>query len=270
MNIVSSRYRRQAVVMPPTLPALDVKPPYTVLMLHECAFARLGVQTLLAPGCRVEGAGRLEPVVDLLPALASVDLLLVSARCVPYSSREALACFMRVLYDAHPRCQVLLLMTAAEAAHFCFMTGVFLQVGAIDMTLPVPALALQLSGVLQGAELPALPFAWQVLSKREYAVLDALMSGMLPWQIGKALKLSEKTISHYKRHGLKKLGMRNMQTLLLSTFSRRVFEGAAVSGESPGVIAKGVAAQGKVAYRKRDRRPAGEAGLYLSIEESYT
>ena len=54
-----------------------------------------------------------------------------------------------------------------------------------------------------------------LLSTRELMVLNMLLSGKTPTTIANHLKLHYKTVSHYKRAALKKMGVRTLHSLFI-------------------------------------------------------
>ncbi|MBC3381124.1 helix-turn-helix transcriptional regulator [Serratia fonticola] len=196
----------------------ETKPRQTVALVHQCSFTRLGLKALLSPIYNVIDAENINDIEQKIRALSSLDLLLLSPQPFPPDRRKEVGQFMKMIYRLHPQCMVLLTLETTDMSYIRYLLGLFKIVGGFDLSHSVSALCLHIEAILSGDEVPSLPFDWQALSSREYAVLSALVSGKQPVQVGKALGVHVKTVSHYKRQGLKKLGVRNMQTFLLSPY----------------------------------------------------
>ncbi len=63
------------------------------------------------------------------------------------------------------------------------------------------------------------------LSLREMNVLRRLLEGQSSTSIARDLQLSPKTISHYKRSALIKLGIRSLQPLMINDHSKKIMSG---------------------------------------------
>lgn len=200
----------------------ETKPRQTVAIVHECSFTRLGLKALLSPSYNVIDAENMIDIEQELISLPSVDLLLLSPQPFPPGRRKEAGQFMKLIYKHHPQCLVLLTLETADMSFVRYLISLFKVVGGLDLSYSVSALRLQIEAILSGDELPSLPFEWQALSSREYEVISALVSGKRPVQVGKSLGVNVKTVSHYKRQGLKKLGVRNMQAFLLSPYPRLI------------------------------------------------
>lgn len=196
----------------------ETKPKQTVALVHPCFFMRQGMKALLSPAYDVIDAENIFDIEKELVSVASVDLLLLSPQHFPPDHMREVERFIKGIYQHHPQCLVLLTLEKADMSYIRYLVSLFIVVGCLDLSYPVSALRLQIEAMLSGNELPPLPFEWQGLSSREHAVLSALISGKRPAQVGEYLGIHVKTVSHYKLQGLKKLGVRNMQTFLLSPY----------------------------------------------------
>ncbi|WP_411754630.1 LuxR C-terminal-related transcriptional regulator [Serratia sp. (in: enterobacteria)] len=196
----------------------ETKPRQTVALVHPCSFTRLGMKALLSPAYDVIDAEHICDIEKQLVSVASVDLLLLSPQHFPPGHMREVERFIKQIYQHHPQCLVLLTFDTADMSYIRYLISLFIVVGGLDLSYSVSALRLQIEDILTGNELPSLPFEWQGLSSREYAVLSALISGKRPAQVGESLGINVKTVSHYKLQGLKKLGVRNMQSFLLSPY----------------------------------------------------
>jgi DNA-binding NarL/FixJ family response regulator len=196
------------------------KPRLTIALVHPCSFTRLGIKALLSSAYDVIDAKNISDIEQELVSLASIDLLLLSPQPFPPGRRKEIGQFMKLIYKHHPQCLVLLTLETAGMSYVRYLVSLFKVVGGFDLAYSVSALRLQIEAILSGDELPCLPFESQALSSREYEVLSALIAGKRPVQVSKSLGVHVKTVSHYKRQGLKKLGVRNMQDFLLSPYPR--------------------------------------------------
>lgn len=194
------------------------RPRQTVVIVHECSFTRLGMKALLSPTYDVIDTEYMSDIEQELASLPSVDLLLLSPQHYSPNRRREVGQLMKLIYKYHPQCLILLTLETADMSYVRHLVSLFKVVGGLDLSCAVSALLMQIEAVLSGDELPSLPFEFQVLSSREYEVISALVSGRRPVQVSKSLGVNVKTVSHYKRQGLKKLGVRNMQAFLLSPY----------------------------------------------------
>lgn len=192
-----------------------------IVLLCECEFTRLGLETLMQPEARIFSTTDLEQCrAHLSRSLRGIDLVVLSVRSGSINALVRLATLIRV---HHPACRVLMDPGAASIPLLRFYLNCLnTTVGLIDFTQPVPALRHFLGEVMRSEKvLPAKKAIHsEQLSYRERNILQEVMRGVRPKDIAKTLKLSDKTISHYKRTGLRKLGARNIQDLLMPVACR--------------------------------------------------
>lgn len=188
-----------------------------ILVVHDCAFTRLGLQALLAGKGDVLTFDQLQAGQEHLRVCGHVDMLILSLECVTLENRHALSVLSRLLRRQHSQCCVLLVSNAANIPRLRFMMCQLPdRTGQVDLGGSLSDLMDWFGGVLAGQVAlisPALPDRLR-LTDRENTVLNALLAGVKTANVAKALGLHCKTVSHYKRHGLYKLGARNLQTLL--------------------------------------------------------
>lgn len=186
-----------------------------VVILSECGFTRGGLTALLAPTCAIFSTPDSQTCLTHMVQRERVTLVILSV-----SNRTALAALIRLvghIRHYQPHCKVLLDPGAVSVPLLRFyFNHLYDCVGTIDLAQPVSTLLQNIVQVMsRQTELSAEMMAGQdQLSCRERSVLSRVIKEMSHVDIARALKLSVKTVSHYKRAGLLKLGARNMQGLL--------------------------------------------------------
>jgi DNA-binding NarL/FixJ family response regulator len=188
-----------------------------VVLLCECNFTRAGLETLLKPDTQVFSTADIEQCQRHLSRSldAKVDLVVISTDNYRVDSLIRLA---TLIGYAHPSCQVLINPGSTSLPLLrLYLNGLNNYVGLIDFTQPVLTLQRVIGQVMQGKTMLSARecFCGELLSGREHTVLQKLIKELKIHEIAKSLSLNVKTVSHYKRAGLRKLGARHIQELLM-------------------------------------------------------
>lgn len=188
-----------------------------IVLLCECSFTRIALEMLLQPQAQVFGTADVEQCrLHMSRSLdGEVDLVILSASNYRIDALLRLATLIRC---CHPSCQVLIDPGSASIPllHF-YLNCLNPHVGLIDFTQTILMLQRFIGQVICGEKILSRRdiLSGELLSCRERSVLQGLMEELSAQDIAKNLALSVKTISHYKRSGLSKLGARNIQELLI-------------------------------------------------------
>lgn len=188
-----------------------------IVLLCECSFTRAALETLLKPKARVFSTADIESCqLHLSCSLdGEVDLVILSINSDRIDALLRLGTLIR--YN-HPSSKVLLDPGSASIPLLYFYLNCLnTHVGLIDFTQSAVALQDTIKQVIRGEKLLSAKdiIPGEMLSWRERNVLQGLMKELRAQDIAKNLSLSIKTISHHKRAGLRKLGARNLQDLLI-------------------------------------------------------
>ncbi|AHG22804.1 hypothetical protein Z042_14020 [Chania multitudinisentens RB-25] len=188
------------------------------VILHPCHFARLGMRHLLPSNYQVFETADLNACQERRLVQGAPDLMIIALRGERYSMLSALE-LIEMLCHNNTHCQILVMLNISRlpgVRDYLMRYGE--RVRVIDPSSTLPRLTWQLERVidrpvnpLQSVRTPLLP----ILSKRERQVLDALLLGNSVQRISRRFSLNIKTVSHYKRSALGKLGMKTMQPLLV-------------------------------------------------------
>ncbi|WP_260513716.1 LuxR C-terminal-related transcriptional regulator [Serratia fonticola] len=199
-----------------------------VVLQCSCNFTRTGLEALI-------GASTLCSFLEIvaisssfaeseaqLEALPTVDIVLLMLSHREYS----LASFLQFIGDSlpliSPSCTVVLV---GEVAYINllkhYFSGMRNVLTTLDISTSLTKLQMQLldieracgEGTEQGSN------SSTVLSSRELLVLRRLLDGESSSQIADDLALNYKTISHYKRAALAKLGIRSLCPLVMHKYN---------------------------------------------------
>lgn len=201
----------------------DVKPIISeremenIVLLCECGFTRTALEVLLKPQAQVFGAADVEQCrLYMSRSLdGEVDLVILSVSNYRIDALLRLATSIR---RYHPSCQVLMDPGSASIPLLRFYLNCLnSHAGLIDLTQTLLVLQSFIGQVMRGEKVLSTReiICGERLSGRERNVLQCLMEELNAQDIAKTLALNVKTISHYKRSGLSKLGARNIQDLLI-------------------------------------------------------
>ncbi|CAI2032723.1 Bacterial regulatory proteins, luxR family [Serratia fonticola] len=188
-----------------------------VVLLCECSFTRTALEMLLKPQAQIFGTADVEQCrLHMSRSLdGEVDLVILS---VSNYRIDALLRLATLIGCCHPSCQILMDLGSASIPlrHF-YLNLLNSHVGLIDLTQTVLALQSFIGQVIRGEKMLSTReiICGELLNWRERNVLQGLMKELSAQDIAKTLALNIKTISHYKRSGLIKLGARNIQDLLI-------------------------------------------------------
>ncbi|MFZ1874087.1 MAG: LuxR C-terminal-related transcriptional regulator [Chania sp.] len=187
------------------------------VLLCECSFTRTALETLLKPDARVFSTADIERCrLHLAHSWdGEVDLIILS---LSNDKIDALVRLANLIRCYHPSCQVLMDSGSASTPllHF-YLNCLNTHVGLIHFTQSVLALEHFIGQVIRSEKVLSTRevISGELLSLRERSVLQGLIKELKAHDIAKSLSLNVKTISHYKRAGLRKLGARNIQDLLI-------------------------------------------------------
>ncbi|WP_422528811.1 helix-turn-helix transcriptional regulator [Serratia fonticola] len=189
-----------------------------IVLLCECSFTRIALEMLLQqPQAQVFGVADVEQCrLHMSRSLdGEVDLVILSVSNYRIDALLRLATLIRC---CHPSCQVLIDPGSASIPLLRFYLNCLnTHVGLIDLTQTLLALQGFIGQVMRGEKVLSTRdiICGERLNWRERNVLQGLMEELSAQDIAKTLVLNVKTISHYKRSGLSKLGARNIQELLI-------------------------------------------------------
>ncbi|MBC3377818.1 response regulator transcription factor [Serratia fonticola] len=193
-----------------------------VVLLCECSFTRTALEMLLKPQAQVFGTADVEQCrLHMSRSLdGEVDLVILS---VSNYRIDAMLRLATLIGRCHPSCQVLMDLGSASIPlrHF-YLNLLNNHVGLIDLTQTILVLQSFFGQVMRGEKMLSTKeiICGERLNWRECNVLLGLMKELSAQDIAKTLALNVKTISHYKRSGLSKLGARNIQDLLIPVVGR--------------------------------------------------
>ncbi|MHA7848015.1 helix-turn-helix transcriptional regulator [Serratia sp. D1N4] len=188
-----------------------------VVILCECSFTRTALETLLKPEAQVVSTADIEQCrLHLSRSLdGEVGLIILS---VSHDRIDALLRLATLIRCSHPSCQVLMEVGSASIPLLRFYLNCLnAHVGLLNFTQSVLMLQGILGQVIRREKVLSTReiISGELLSLRERSVLQGLIKELKAHDIAKSLSLNVKTISHYKRAGLRKLGARNIQDLLI-------------------------------------------------------
>lgn len=193
-----------------------------VVLLCECSFTRTALEMLLKPEAQVFGTADIEQCRLHLSRFLDGEISLVILS-VSNNRINALVRLATLIRRRHPSCQVLIDPGSASIPllHF-YLNCLNTHVGMIDFTLPVIALRGLIGLVMRNEKVLSTKeiISGGLLSGRERSILKGFMKELKAQDLAKTLSLNVKTISHYKRAGLSKLGARHIQDLLIPAICR--------------------------------------------------
>lgn len=191
-----------------------------IVLLCECSFTRIALEMLLQqPQAQVFGVADVEQCrLHMSRSLdGEVDLVILSVSNYRIDALLRLATLIR---RYHPSCRVLMDPGSASIPlQRFYLNCLNSHAGLIDLTQTLLVLQSFIGQVMRGEKVLSTReiICGERLSGRERNVLQCLMEELNAQDIAKTLALNIKTISHYKRSGLSKLGARNIQDLFIST-----------------------------------------------------
>ncbi len=187
-----------------------------IVLLCECEFTRSGLEALLGPKARFFSTSDFSQCRSYLSLAldGEVDIVVLSVR----------SCGIGALLRRNlPSCSVLMDPGSASIPLLRFYLNCLnAHVGLIDFAQPLLALQHFIEQVMSGERVLSVRdiISGESLSLRERNTLQRMIGGHKADDIARTLSLSVKTVSRYKRTGLRKLGARNLQDLLLPSVDR--------------------------------------------------
>ncbi|MHA7848222.1 helix-turn-helix transcriptional regulator [Serratia sp. D1N4] len=190
-----------------------------VVLQCPCNFMRVGLENLindtqLSHALDIVGStNNLAECENILNALPVVDFVILTISNREQNLASLLQLIGQDLLKKHPNSQVILIGNMAYMSLLkCYFGGLGNVRVILDNTMSLDELKMELLSLIfpwQGREITSI-----MLSSRELQVLRMLLDGDTAKQIAKELQLDFRTISHYKRAALTKLGARSLHPLV--------------------------------------------------------
>ncbi len=200
------------------------------IIQHPCPFTRTGLEILLKRIIPEEQLGVVALADSLhtchheLFRLERVDMVIIGLLSSDYTPGDVLSLISDRLQVYRPDCKVVVI-AETDSINILgrYLNGLRNVWAVIDPTVSLEALSGQLSEVINSEQnyreqLPQLLSS--PLSARELSVLRSLLQGHSVSYIADQLRLSYKTVSHYKRSAQTKLGIRTLHPLLMNGYSK--------------------------------------------------
>jgi DNA-binding CsgD family transcriptional regulator len=150
---------------------------------------------------------------DIFNSLPVVDFVILTISNREQNLASLLQLIGQDLPKKHPKSQVILIGNMAYMSLLkCYFGGLGNVRVILDNTMSLEELKMELMSLIfpwQGREITSI-----MLSSRELQVLRMLLDGDTAKQIAKELQLDFRTVSHYKRAALTKLGARSLHPLV--------------------------------------------------------
>lgn len=198
-----------------------------VVIVSSCIFTQIGLSELCKKLPIVRYINAVTSVLELqqhLENMPQIDVLLMKLQGTEYNAQDALHLITEIMPKVHQNCRVILLMDKLQHHVLCDYFSELPNVYAVwEADYPLWQLIKGLNETLLGEPKKSnleSTGRLNMLSPRESEVLHGLLEGRSLVWIAKNLDIRFKTVSHYKRTALVKLGVRNLQLLLLDTCNR--------------------------------------------------
>ncbi len=196
-----------------------------IIIQHPCYFTRLGMENIMADLLPNKRSGvfthlsHLDEYYRHLRKRHRVDIAAINLMSGNYLQGELLNWTVRQLRLNNPDCQIILLMdtknTMLLGSHMHELQDIqMVQELRESLSIITDRLSLIFSG--QPQDRTTLDLKMPQLSHREINVLHSLLKGKSITSIAFRLGLNYKTVSHYKRSALMKLGINSLQPLMLN------------------------------------------------------
>lgn len=195
-----------------------------------CSYTRQGIENLLrkqdlARKCKlVTSINHFGEVEERLKSLRAVDIIIVTLSSAVDAPVTALSLFGEYLPNAYPGARILFitdLIPDRVMARYLRLT-INSPGRVFDTSSSLSMLKNQLVDVVETMPDESTPCKVEkpLLSLRENTVLRRILDGDSISVIARGLKISIKTVSHYKRSALVKLNIKTLQPLLINTDSK--------------------------------------------------
>lgn len=191
-----------------------------IVIQSPCHFTSVGIETLFNHSLYTNKPTEVVTFKTLAECkehcvfVSDIDILVLTLNSKENNPVPLINFISNTLPITHPQTKVLLL---AHGRHTDFLRSYLSRnsnISAIlDISSPLKQIQKVLENVFNGVK-EAIN-ANISLSLRELSVLNGLLSGRTPIQIANELRLSIKTVSHYKRAALTKLGLPSLHPIFM-------------------------------------------------------
>ncbi|MHA7845185.1 helix-turn-helix transcriptional regulator [Serratia sp. D1N4] len=195
-----------------------------ILLQCPCEFTRVGMMGLLnshypdSKNNMIVNVSSLEQAEDVLVMNTSLDIIILTLSSLYYNAVELLDVLSRRIPLHHPDSKIIIFTDnkciGALKRHLKGLENI----GTIlEINVPIEKIKCELSKMGKPEKALNKPVAnvTCVLSARELTILKKLLHGKSISQVAKELSLNYKTISHYKRSAMSKLGIRTLHPLFI-------------------------------------------------------
>ncbi|WP_337262527.1 MULTISPECIES: LuxR C-terminal-related transcriptional regulator [unclassified Serratia (in: enterobacteria)] len=195
-----------------------------ILLQCPCEFTRIGMLSLLnahdseSKDNMIVSVSNLEQAEDVLVMNTKLDIIILTLNSLYYNAVELLDVLSRRIPIHHPDSKIIILTDdkciEALKRH---LKGIENFGTILEANVPIETIQSELSKINspdQSFNSSAIK-ANCVLSSRELTILKKLLHGKSISQVAKELTLNYKTISHYKRSAMSKLGIRTLHPLFI-------------------------------------------------------
>lgn len=195
-----------------------------ILLQCPCEFTRVGIMGLLDdhyPDTRINtvtNVSSLEQAEDMLIMSDSLDVIILTLNSVYYNAAEILDVLSRHIPAHHPDSKIIIFTDnkciEALKRHLKGLENIYT---ILEVDVPLEKIRRELSQVrrTEGTLNEPVASLTCALSTRELIILKKLLHGKSISQVAKELSLNYKTISHYKRSAMSKLGIRTLHPLFV-------------------------------------------------------
>ncbi|MBL5829833.1 helix-turn-helix domain-containing protein [Serratia fonticola] len=202
-----------------------------VILQSPCIFTQRGLEviineTSLSKFFEIVGSTKkISQCETLLNHLPTVDVVILALGNGEYSLASLLRLVGDYLPHRHPSCKVVLMGEIARMNMLKrYFNGLINTVITLDSSTSLEELQKKLQNIVfpYPDEREKSALASGALSSRELFVLLKMLDGETPNQIANRLQLNYKTVSHYKRTALVKLGIRSLCPLVVFNHNKLV------------------------------------------------
>lgn len=195
-----------------------------VVIHHPCNLTRCGLEWVLSDSDlfgQVEIISSMGHLPDCLCAwnLFDIDVMVMTASINVYGFMSGMKRILEVISKLDPKTKIII---CTHSFHIQMVRRYMLGVNRTHVVLDIASSVNETRDNFKKVfKSPTdfyenMPVSWGRLSSRELTVLNSLLEGSSMKEIALALNLNYKTVSHYKRAALMKLGVDSCHPLLMT------------------------------------------------------
>ncbi|AHG22875.1 hypothetical protein Z042_16610 [Chania multitudinisentens RB-25] len=195
-----------------------------ILLQCPCEFMRLGIMGLLdtpysdEDNDTVINVSSLEKAEDVLITIFDFDIIILTINSMYYNAAELIYMLSYRIPIHHPDSKIIILTEdkciKAIKRHLKGLGNIGIILEANESVEKIQS-ELSFTSHSNKKSNKSIARMTCVLSMRELTILKKLLSGKSITQVAKELAINYKTVSHYKRSAMNKLGIRTLHPLFI-------------------------------------------------------